>query len=348
MAETMKAAVLHKVQDLRVQDWPKPTITNPDDVLVRIGAVGICGSDIHFLERGRIGDFIVREPVILGHEAAGTVEEVGPAVTSLAPGDRVAIEPGRPCRRCEFCHRGEYNLCADVVFLAAPPVHGAFCDYLVWPADFLFKLPENVSLDEGAMCEPLSVGMWATRRAKVKPGDTVAVLGSGPIGLTALQAAAYAGATTIIVTDFVPMRLEAARRLGATHVIDLNQADTVEAVMAITEGRGVDVVYECAGAIPSTQAAIHIARRGGMVQLVGMPSVDDFELPVYAMIGKELTLGGLFRYANCYPASIAGIAGGRIDAKSLITHHYTLDRCPEAMAFAATQKNQALKVVVRP
>ncbi len=348
MANTMKAAVLHKAHDLRMEEVPKPSIQNPDDVLVRIGSIGVCGSDVHFLERGRIGDFVVEKPVILGHEAAGTVEEVGPAVTTLEPGDRVSIEPGRPCRRCEFCHRGEYNLCIDMYFLAAPPVHGAFCEYLVWPADYLHALPENVSLDEGAMCEPLAVGMWAATRAKVKPGDIAAVLGSGPIGLTSLQAAAYFGATTIIVTDFVPFRLEAAKRMGATHVIDLNEADAVEAVMDITGGRGVDVVFECAGAIPSTQQAILMARNGGSVQLVGMPSVDEFELPVYTMIGKELNVGGLFRYANCYGPCVAGIAAGKVDVKSLITHSYSLEDTPEAMAFARDAKDEALKVVVNP
>ena len=348
MAETMLAAVLHKAHDLRMEQMPKPAIEKPDDVLVKIGSIGICGSDIHFLERGKIGDFVVEQPVVLGHEAAGTVEAVGPEVTSLRPGDRVTIEPGRPCRRCEFCHRGEYNLCIDMYFLAAPPIHGAFCEYLVWPADYLYPLPENVSLDEGAMCEPLAVGMWAATRAGVKPGDIAAVLGAGPIGLTALQAAAFFGATTIIVTDFVPSRLEAAQRLGATHAVNLNDADAVEAVMETTGGRGVDVVFECAGAIPSTQQSILMARNGGNVQLVGMPSVDEFELPVYTMIGKELNVGGLFRYANCYPPCVAGIASGRIDVKSLITHSYSLEQCPEAMAFARDEKGKALKVVVNP
>jgi L-iditol 2-dehydrogenase len=348
MAETMLAAVLHKAHDLRMEQVAKPTVQGPDDVLIRIGAVGVCGSDVHFLERGRIGNFVVEQPVILGHEAGGTVVEVGSAVKQFRSGDRVAIEPGRSCRKCEFCHRGEYNLCQEMIFLAAPPVHGAFCEYLVWPADFLFALPDNVSLEEGAMCEPLSVGMWAASRAKVTPGDSVAVLGAGPIGLTALQAAAYFGATTIIVTDFVQFRLDAARRLGATHTVNLGEADAVEAIMDLTGGRGVDVSFECAGAIPSTQQCIHITRAGGTVQLVGMPSVDSFELPVYDMIGKELNVGGLFRYRNCYPPSIAGIASGRIDVKSLITHRYPLAECPEAMAFARDEKQQALKVVVCP
>jgi L-iditol 2-dehydrogenase len=348
MAETMLAAVLHRAHDLRMEQVPRPTLQDPDDVLVRIGAVGVCGSDVHFLERGRIGTFVVEQPVILGHEAGGTVVEVGPAVKALQPGDRVAIEPGRPCRRCEFCHRGEYNLCLDMYFLAAPPVHGAFCEYLVWPADFLFRLPGHVSLEEGAMCEPLSVGMWAAQRAGVGPGDSVAVLGAGPIGLTALQAAAFYGATTIIVTDFVASRLDAARQLGATHAIDLNVADAEAAIMELTAGRGVDVAFECAGAIPSTQQSIRITRNGGTVQLVGMPSVDSFEIPIYDLIGRELNLGGLFRYRNCYPPSIAGIAAGRIDVKSLITHRYSLAECPQAMAFARDEKERALKVVVTP
>jgi len=348
MAETMLAAVLHKAHDLRMEQVPKPAVSQPDDVLVKIGAVGVCGSDVHFLERGRIGNFVVEQPVILGHEAGGTVVEVGPAVKGLKPGDRVAIEPGRSCRKCEFCHRGEYNLCLDMVFLAAPPVHGAFCEYLVWPADFLFALPDNVSVEEAAMCEPLSVGLWSAARAKVGPGDSVAVLGAGPIGLTALQAAAFYGATTIIVTDFVQFRLDAAKRLGATHAVNLGEADAVPALLELTAGRGVDVSFECAGAIPSTQQCIHITRPGGTVQLVGMPSVDSFELPVYDMIGKELNVGGLFRYRNCYPPSIAGIASGRIDVKSLITHRYPLTECAEAMAFARDEKERALKVVVCP
>ncbi len=348
MSETMKAAVLHKVEDLRVEEVPKPSIQADDEVLVRIKSVGICGSDIHFLKRGRIGTFVVRAPLILGHESAGTVEEVGPAVKHLKPGDDVAVEPGAPCRHCEFCHRGEYNNCPDVIFLAAPPVHGAFCEYLVWPGDFCYKLPAGVSVDEGAMCEPLSVGMWAATRAGVKPGDTVAVLGSGPIGLTALQAAKYFGATRIIVTDLVPRRLEVAEGLGATDVVNINEADPVQTVMDLTEGRGVDVVFECAGAIPSTQQAVLMARRAGMVQLVGMPSVDNFELPVYDMIGKELLVGGLFRYANCYPPSIAGIATGRIDVKSLITHEFSLDECPEAMRFVDENKDVCIKAVVHP
>jgi len=348
MAETMKAAVLYGVDDLRVEDVPKARIKADDDVLVRIKSVGICGSDIHFFKRGRIGTFVVREPVILGHESAGVVEEVGPAVKHLRPGDEVAIEPGAPCRHCEFCHRGEYNNCPDVIFLAAPPVHGAFCEYLAWPGDFCFPLPAGVSLDEGAMCEPLAVGMWAATRAGVKPGDTVAVLGVGPIGLVSLQAAKYFGATRIIVTDAVPSRLEVARKLGATDAINIKDADPVAAVMDLTAGRGVDVVFECAGAVPSTQQAISMARRAGMVQLVGMPSVDDFELPVYTMIGKELLVGGLFRYANCYPPSIAGIAAGRIDVQSLITHHFPLAECPAAMSFADENKAVCIKAVVHP
>jgi L-iditol 2-dehydrogenase len=190
--------------------------------------------------------------------------------------------------------------------------------------------------------------MWAAQRAGVGPGDSVAVLGAGPIGLTALQAAAFYGATTIIVTDFVASRLDAARQLGATHAIDLNVADAEAAIMELTAGRGVDVAFECAGAIPSTQQSIRITRNGGTVQLVGMPSVDSFEIPIYDLIGRELNLGGLFRYRNCYPPSIAGIAAGRIDVKSLITHRYSLAECPQAMAFARDEKERALKVVVTP
>jgi L-iditol 2-dehydrogenase len=348
MAETMRAAVLHGVDDIRIEGVPMPSVSEERDVLVRVRAVGICGSDVHFLKRGRIGNFVLEQPTIMGHEAAGEVVEPGKRAGGLVPGDRVAVEPGCTCRRCEFCKSGRYNLCRDVVFLAAPPVDGAFCEYLAWPSDFLFKLPEQVSLEEGAMIEPLSVGMHAARRSGVTAGDSVAVLGAGPIGLTALQAAAAHGATTIIATDVVPMRLEKARELGATEVLDASEVDVEEAITEMTSGRGVDVAFECAGAVPTIQSAMRVVRNGGKVQLVGMPGETDPRVPIYEIINRELDVSGLFRYAGCYPPSISLIAAGRVDVKSLVTHHFELHEVPEAMEFVHEHKDQVIKAVVHP
>ncbi len=348
MAETMKAAVLHAVHDMRVEQVPKAKITEPDEVLIRIKAVGICGSDIHFLTRGRIGDFILEQPTIMGHESAGEVVEVGPAVKNLKPGDLVAIEPGKTCRRCEFCKSGRYNLCPDVVFLAAPPVNGAFCEYLAWPEDFCFKLPEGMTAEEGAMMEPLSVGLHAVRLAGVRGGDAVAVLGAGPIGLTTLQAAKAHGATRIIVTDVVESRLEFARKLGATDVINAAEQDVVEAIRELTSGRGVDAAFECAGTQATLEQAFKVARDGGSVQLVGMPAELNPPIPIYDLINRELTVRGTFRYANCYPPAIALAASGKVDVKSLITHRFSLDETPEAMMFVHENKDKVIKAVILP
>jgi L-iditol 2-dehydrogenase len=346
MPETMKAAVLHGINDVRIEQLPVPQIAHDDDVLVRIRSVGVCGSDIHYFREGRIGRCVVEGPMILGHECAGEIAQVGPAVRSLRPGDRVAVEPGVPCRKCEFCRTGTYNLCPDVVFLATPPVDGAFCEFIVSPADFVFPIPDAMSFQEGAMIEPLSVGMYATQRGGVGLGDTVVVLGAGPIGLTTLQAAKARGATTIIATDLQPIRVEAARRLGATHALNAAQTDVAEVVAEVTGGRGADVVFECAGAAPTIQMSLRLARNGGRVILVGLPSVSDIPLSVPDLIQRELDVGGLFRYANVYPDAIAAVGAGLIDVRALITHSFTLDQTQEALIFADEHKDEALKVCV--
>jgi len=344
--ETMKAAVLHGVNDVRIENVPAPKLEHDDDVLIRVRSVGVCGSDVHYFREGRIGNFVVEAPLILGHECAGDVVQVGPAVKTLRPGDRVAVEPGVPCRKCEFCRTGRYNLCPDVAFLATPPVDGAFCEFIVSPADFAFKLPDSLTFQEGAMMEPLAVGMYATQRGGVGLGDTVVVLGTGPIGLMTLQAAKARGATTIITSDLQPIRIEAARKLGATHALDAAEVDVLEAVWQITDGRGADVVFECAGAVPTIQMSLKLAKNGGRVILVGLPSADQIPLSMPDLLARELDVGGLFRYANVYPDAISAVAAGLIDVKSLITHSYDLDHTQDALTFADEHKDKALKVCV--
>ena len=224
----MKAAVLHQARDLRLEDVPTPDY-GPDDVLVKIGSVGICGSDVHYWRTGAIGDFVVEEPMILGHEVAGVVAEVGENVHTLKVGDRVALEPGVPCRHCEMCKTGRYNLCPDVQFFATPPVNGALSDYAVSPADFAYKLPDSLSLDEAALIEPLSVGIHACRRGNLTAGQSVFIAGAGPIGLTSLAAAKAFGATEVFISDVRPHRLEVAKQMGATHAF--NAKEDAEAIV---------------------------------------------------------------------------------------------------------------------
>ena len=341
----MKAAVLYRPFDVRIKEVPVPK-PKANEVLVAMKAVGVCGSDVHYFKEGRIGSYVVKKPMILGHEAAGQIVKLGPKVKGLKVGDRVAIEPGVPCRRCEFCKTGKYNLCPDVVFYATPPYDGAYCEYQVAAADFVFKLPANVTYEMGAMIEPLAVGMHACNRGGVGPGDRVAVLGAGPIGLVSLQAAAARGAAQLIAVDIDANRLKLAKKLGATDVVNAATKDTVKEILRLTDGLGADVVLETAGTAATTQQTVACARNGGRIVLVGLPSEDRIEMPVVEAICKEVYISGLFRYAHMYPPSIALVSRRAIDVKSMITKRFRLEDVPKALAFAVHQGKKAIKIMI--
>ena len=345
MGEKMKAAVLHQPLDARIEEVEKPA-PRDDEVLINVKAIGVCGSDVHYYKSGRIGSYVVEKPLILGHECAGDVVAVGPEITSLKVGDRVAVEPGVPCRKCEHCKTGAYNLCADVVFLATPPIDGAFAEYITSPADFAFKMPEGMSYAEGAMIEPLAVGMHSCNRGGVEVGQSVAVLGAGPIGLVTMQAALVRGASPVIATDVDADRLKTARELGAHHTVDASECDVVEAIMEFTEGRGVDVALETAGVAATTQQCIYVIRRGGTIVWVGMAAQDEISINVIEAICREANIKTIFRYAHVYPPSIKMVAEGKIDVRSLITHEYTLDQVPEALEFCAHPAEKRIKVMI--
>ncbi len=345
--KTMKAVYLHGPGDLRLHEDPVPAIAAPDDVLIEVKAVGVCGSDCHYYQRGRIGPFVVTEPLILGHECSGVVAAVGEEVAGLRPGDQVAVEPGVPCRRCRRCREGRYNICEnEVTFMGTPPWHGAFREYLTWPADFVFKLPEGVSLEDGAMVEPLAVGVHACRRGGVQPGQSAAVIGAGPIGLLAAQAAAAYGAHPVIVSDIIAPRLERARKLGAL-AVDAQREDAAERVRDFTDGKGADVVIETAGTLATIRQAAQMVRTGGVVVLVGLPPEDEGPMPVMDQIAREYDIRTVFRYANCYPPALSLIAAGRIDLASLRTHEFPLAQTEEAVKQVIEHKAETVKALVR-
>ena len=344
--DTMLAAVLYAPRDVRLERRPIPKI-NPDEVLVRVGAVGVCGSDVHFYIEGRIGQRVARKPLILGHESAGTVVAVGEQVKSLQVGDRVALEPGVPCRRCQYCKTGRYNLCPDVVFMAAAVFDGAFCEYYKTPADFAFKLPDSMTLEDGAMLEPLVVGLYSARRGRLAAGESVVILGSGPIGLMALQAARVFGATTRIVIDLQRDRLEMAKKLGATHVINARELNPVAAVESLLPD-GADVVMEAAGATATIQMAINLVRRGGRIVWIGMPAQEHVLVHQWAYMYREVETIAVFRYHNCYPLAIDLASKGLVDIRSMVTHRFPLAKAAEALETAHAAAPGTIKVIVEP
>ncbi|MFD0385669.1 NAD(P)-dependent alcohol dehydrogenase [Streptomyces stramineus] len=268
---TMRAAVLHAPEELRIEERPVP-VPGPGQVLVRVEAVGICGSDVHYYRHGRIGDFVVRAPMVLGHEPGGTVVALGPGTVRHRPGQLVSIEPGVPCGRCAQCRSGRYNLCPGVSFYATPPVDGALCEYVAVDEDFAHPVPEPLTAETAALLEPLSVGVWACRKARVTPGSRVLVTGAGPIGLVAAQAARAFGATEVVVTDVAPHRLDLAGRLGATTTVDVSTTPLADT------GFEPDILLECSGVPAVADEAIRAVGRAGRAVLVGMGG-DTVPLP---------------------------------------------------------------------
>lgn len=320
----MRAAVLVDTTQFELEERSRPS-PGPDDVLVAVRDVGICGSDVHYYEHGRIGDYIVEDPLVLGHESAGEVVKLGKNVTNIEVGDRVALEPGVPCRRCTHCKCGEYHLCEEVRFMATPPHDGAFTEYVSWPADFAYKLPQTVSTVEGALCEPLSVGIHACRRGNIGTGDTVAITGAGPIGLMIMEAARAAGATDIVISDVVADKLEFAERRGADLTVDVTQTNLETAVDDYTNDVGVDVVIEASGAESSVQSTIDVVRRGGTVVLVGLGDESEVPFDVLDVIDNELDVHGSFRYKNTYDVAIDLLADGEVDAEGIVDFESSLE-----------------------
>lgn len=335
-----RAAILYGPGDVRVEDIEMPE-PGAREVLVEIRAVGVCGSDVHYYEHGRIGAFVVEQPLVLGHEASGVVVGLGADAARHAEGDRVSLEPGVPCGRCRQCRAGRYNLCPYVSFFATPPIDGAFARYVLIHEDFAFKLPDHVSDEEGALLEPLSVGIWASRKAAVAPGDHVLVTGAGPIGLLAMQVARAAGATEVTVTDVSPTRLEAARRTGATRTLDVSREPIADA------GLEADVLLECSGMPAALADGIRALVPAGRAVAVGMGPEEDATVPMSLMQNREITLTGTFRYANTYPAALDLVATGRVDLKSIVTGQFDLERTDEALR-APREDPHTIKPMVIP
>ncbi|TAQ86114.1 hypothetical protein B7494_g5563 [Chlorociboria aeruginascens] len=340
--------VLKKPLEVAFEEAPRPTIQTPYDVLIAINYTGICGSDIHYYLEGGIGAYSLKAPMILGHESSGTVVSVGSAVSSLQTGDRIALEPGYPCRRCAACLAGHYNLCPDMRFAATPPIDGTLTGFFILPEDFCYKLPDHVSLQEGALMEPLGITVHMVKQAEIKPGQSIVVMGAGPIGLLCMAVARAFGASTIVAVDIVPSRLEFARSYAATHTFSPARVAAEENAESLLKQiglpAGVDAVIDASGAEPSIQTSIHVVKRGGVYVQGGMGKAN-ITFPIMALCTKEITAKGSFRYGSGdYRLAVELVGQGKVDVKRLITS--TVSFGDAEKAFESVRAGQGIKCLI--
>lgn len=330
----------------KVELVERPVPTSGDgEALIRLEYVGVCGSDLHLYEHA--WGKLIHEPYVLGHEAAGSVVSVGKDVTHLKPGDRVALEPGKTCGKCEFCKSGRYNLCPGVIFFAAPPVPGVFQEYVAHEAALCFKLPDNVSTLEGALIEPLAVGFHAANQGGAHPGQTAVVTGAGCIGLVSMMALKIAGVSKVYVLDVMANRLAKAMELGATGVIDAKDGNPVEKVMSLTGGAGADIVIDTAGVEATVGQAVQYAKKGANIVLVGYNPSGVMNLPTTLLTDKEITLKTVFRYRNIYPMAIESVAAGLVNLKGIVSNLYSLDDIQAGLDASVKNKANLVKAVIK-
>jgi L-iditol 2-dehydrogenase len=337
---------------MRVEQIPHPGPPGPGEVLLRVTAVGICGSDLHSYKDARLGDLTLQSPLVLGHEFAGVVEAVGSGpdnldgnFQSLAPGLRVAVDPAQPCWHCEMCELGQPNLCLHLHFCGSYPDHGSLCQWLHMPTRSCFPIPDSLDDASAAMLEPLGIAIHAIDLAKIRVADSVAILGAGSVGLFILQLARLSGAQPIFVSDKFPWRLEAAHHYGAIP-INCDETDPVKAVLSATHGRGVDVAIEAAWADHSVQQGAEMARLGGRMVIVGISENDRLELKHSTVRRKGLTIRLARRMKHTYPRAIRLARSGVVDLLGVVSHRFPLEKAPEAFAMNAAYQDRVIKVMI--
>lgn len=341
----MKALVLEGPRRLNLREIDLPQAVGPRDVRIRIHTVGVCGSDVHYYTHGRIGPFKVEAPMVLGHEASGTVVEVGADVTHLQVGERVCMEPGIPQFDSPATMRGMYNLDPAVRFWATPPIHGCLTPFVVHPAAFTYRLPDNVTFAEGAIVEPLSIGLQAATKAAMKPGDVAVVVGAGTIGAMTVLAALAGGASRVILADVLKAKLKHFADNPAVTTVDVTQESLVDVVGRLTHGWGADVVFEASGNAKVFETLLDLVCPGGCAVLVGMPP-GPVALDVVAMQAKEVRFESVFRYANIFPRALALISSGQIDVKPFISRKFPFSDGVKAFEEAAAGHPEDVKIQI--
>ena len=341
----MKALVLEKKGELSIRDVDVEQTVGPEDVRIRIHTVGVCGSDVHYYTHGKIGPFVVNAPMIMGHEASGTVIECGANVRNLKVGDRVCMEPGIPNLNSRASKLGVYNVDPDVVFWATPPVDGCLMPEVVHPAAFTYRLPETVSFEEGALMEPFAIGMQSAAKAKIAPGDTAVVTGAGPIGMMVALAALAGGCARVFVSDLKQEKLDIIGQYDGVETVNIAKQDLVKVISDATDGWGADIVFEASGAEPAIAAMTDLVRPAGCIVLVGMP-VEPVKVDIVAIQAKEARVETVFRYANMYDRAINLAASGKVDLKPLISRTYEFSQSIDAFNRAVEAHDSDVKIQI--
>ncbi|MDC7239702.1 MAG: NAD(P)-dependent alcohol dehydrogenase [Spirochaetales bacterium] len=343
----MKALVLEQTKSLAIKEMNVYETCGPDEVRIKIMNVGICGSDVHYYLHGGIGDYIVKEPMILGHEASGVVVETGSEVRNLKAGDRVCMEPGIPDGGSRTSRMGMYNLDPAVRFWATPPIHGCLCETVVHPASYTYKLPVNVSYEEGAMVEPLAIGLQGADKAGISPGDTALVTGCGTIGILTAISALAGGCSRVFISDINTDKLAITEKYRNIEPINLNSEDLYDRIMSETDGWGVDKVFEASGSAAAIKDLHRYACPGGTLILVGIPAGDgSASISITGMQAKELRAETVFRYAHKYDRAVRLIASGDVDVKPLIASVYPFEKSVEAFDAASDPSSKAVKIQI--
>lgn len=340
-----QALVLEKAHELTLRDIDLPLTVGPKDVKIQVHTVGVCGSDVHYFQHGGIGPYVVNKPMVLGHEASGTVVEIGAEVKNLKVGDRVCMEPGIPDMTSRATMQGIYNLDPAVSFWATPPIHGCLTPYVVHPAAFTFRLPDNVSFGEGAIVEPLAIGLQAAKKAAMKPGDVAVVIGAGTIGAMTALAALAGGAARVILADLVPEKLALFADNPAVTTVNVKEQKLADVVQAVTSGWGADVVFEASGGARAFDNIFDLICPGGCVVLVGIP-VDKVPFDVVAIQAKEARIESVFRYANIFPRALALISSGKVDVKRFISRKFAFKDGVKAFEEAAKARPTDVKIQI--
>ncbi len=342
----MRAWALTAIERLELLEVPAPEIKHEDDVLVKVAAVGVCGSDVHYFRSGRIGDQEVEYPFIIGHECAGVVEGVGDSVSAVKRGDLIAIDPAVSCMSCDQCRAGRYNTCRNLLFLGCPgQAEGCLTEYIVMPERNCFPMGTHLSNDAAVIVEPLSIGIHAIKQCAPIEGAAIAILGVGPIGLSVLHAAKSGGVKTIYVTDKLDYRIDGALEAGAGWGGNPETNDVTEAILRRSPA-GLDVVFECCGEQEALDQAVSLLKPGGTLSVVGIPAADRISFAIHEMRRKELFISNVRRQLDCIPAAIELLERKTVIVKKFVTHRFGFDKVPKAFELVSGYRDRVVKAVV--